>query len=479
MIVALLGGTAVAGPGEDAAAALGRRDYSTALRLFRPLADQGSANAQYAVGTMYYFGWGVPQDYAEAVKWWRKAAEQGDDDAQFALGRMYVKGSEVPQNYAEGLKWYRKAAEQGNALAQRYLGSVYYDGPEALKDSAEAMKWWRKAAEQGLAEAQAILGVQYADGKLVPQDYAEAVKWYRRAADQGDSDAQLALGAIYAVGRGVPRNYTEALTWYRKAADQGNATAQLQLGAMSFFGQGVPKNYAEALKWTRKAADQGDAGAQLKAGAMYHDGLGTPKDYVRAYMWFNLSASQGNNDAAKYRDQTAYIMTPAQIAEAQKLSRDWKPQSLQIARRGGEIASPTTAPNQNPSSRMRVALKADRGMFVVPVEINGAMMLDFTIDSGATDVSIPADVFSTLKRTGTLEDADIIGEQTYIMADGTKTILVTFMIRSLKIGNRVVENVKGSIAPTQGSLLLGQSFLGRFKSWSIDNTAHELLLEPR
>jgi clan AA aspartic protease (TIGR02281 family) len=120
-------------------------------------------------------------------------------------------------------------------------------------------------------------------------------------------------------------------------------------------------------------------------------------------------------------------------------------------------------------------LKKEGGTFVVPVQINGAITLDFTVDSGAADVSVPADVFSTLARTRTIKDSDIIGEQTYVLADGSK---ITFTIRSLKVGDRVVENVSGSIAPSQGSLLLGQSFLERFKSWSVDNTKHVLLLEP-
>jgi clan AA aspartic protease (TIGR02281 family) len=138
-----------------------------------------------------------------------------------------------------------------------------------------------------------------------------------------------------------------------------------------------------------------------------------------------------------------------------------------------------TAPNRNPSSRAEVSLKKNGGTFVVPVEINGAITLNFTIDSGAADVSVPADVFSTLRRAGTIEDADITGKQTYVLADGLKTQSPTFMIRSLKVGGRVIENVRGSVASAQGSLLLGQSFLEHFRSWSIDNTRHVLLLEPR
>jgi predicted aspartyl protease len=92
---------------------------------------------------------------------------------------------------------------------------------------------------------------------------------------------------------------------------------------------------------------------------------------------------------------------------------------------------------------------------------------------------VPLDVFSTLRRTGTINDTDIIGEQTYVMADGSKSRSITFTIRSLKVGEIVIDNVRGGVAPLQGSLLLGQSFLERFRSVSFDNTKHVLLLEPQ
>jgi hypothetical protein len=69
---------------------------------------------------------------------------------------------------------------------------------------------------------------------------------------------------------------------------------------------------------------------------------------------------------------------------------------------------------------MAVPLKQEGGIFVVPVEINGAITLEFGVDSGAADVSVPLDVFSTLMRTHTIKDSDIIGEQTYVLADGCR-----------------------------------------------------------
>jgi TPR repeat protein len=77
--------------------------------------------------------------------------------------------------------------------------------------------------------------------------------------------------------------------------------------------------------WYRKSAEQGVPIGQLALGAMYADGKGVPQDYVLAHMWFNLAAASGNENAVKGRDMVAAKMTPAQIAEAQKLAREWKP----------------------------------------------------------------------------------------------------------------------------------------------------------
>ena len=145
---------------------------------------------------------------------------------------------------------------------------------------------------------------------------------------------------------------------------------------------------------------------------------------------------------------------------------------------GASLGSITPLQSQNSlSAKTVVQLKSDGGIFVVPVEINGAITLDFIIDSGAADVSVPADVVSTLIRTRTIQPSDFIGKQTYVLADGSEAPSAVFIIRSLRVGSHLVENIRGSIAPAQGTLLLGQSFLQNFKTWSIDNTKHALVLE--
>ena len=109
----------VAGPFEDAFAAYSRGDYTTAFQLWRPLAAQGDAVAQYNLGIMYDNGFGVPQDYAEALKWYRLAAAQGLDSVQSNLGVMYRLGQGVPQDQVLAHMWFNLATAQGNKNARK------------------------------------------------------------------------------------------------------------------------------------------------------------------------------------------------------------------------------------------------------------------------------------------------------------------------------------------------------------------------
>jgi TPR repeat protein len=148
------------------------------------------------------------------------------------------------------------------------------------------------------------------------------VKWFQKAAVQGLAKAQFSLGAMYSTGRGVLEDDKEAVKWFQKAAVQGNADAQFSLGAMYANGEGVEQDFKEAVKWYQKSADHGNAAGQCYLGLMYLRGQGVLEDYVTAYAWFNISAANGYSNGKKLKDAIAGPMTPDQIAEAQKLSRE-------------------------------------------------------------------------------------------------------------------------------------------------------------
>lgn len=154
----------------------------------------------------------------------------------------------------------------------------------------------------------------------------------RKLAEQGNVNAQARLGHMYASGEGTKQDWDEAVKWYRLAAEQGNAEAQNNLGDMYYSSRGLPQDDTEAVKWYRLAAEQGNARAQNSLGLKYEFGYGVPQDYVTAHKWFNLAAANASSSdpgirelAILNRDIVAKKMTPDQIAEAQKLAREWKP----------------------------------------------------------------------------------------------------------------------------------------------------------
>ncbi len=120
-------------------------------------------------------------------------------------------------------------------------------------------------------------------------------------------------------------DYETALREWRPLAEQGDSYAQHNLGVLYANGQGVPQDYAQARQWYEKAAAQGLAEAQSNLGALYANGQGVLQDFVQAHMWYNLAAANGDTFGGELRDALALQMTPAQIAEAQKLAWEWKP----------------------------------------------------------------------------------------------------------------------------------------------------------
>ena len=124
------------------------------------------------------------------------AAEQGDAEAQVSLGSMYDTGEGIAQNHTEAVRWFRMAAEQGLANAQFKLGIMYSDGRGVPKNDAEAVRWIRKAAEQGDVIAQVKLGYTYQTAEGIPKDYVQAYVWMSIAAAQGHEWAKSNLNTI-------------------------------------------------------------------------------------------------------------------------------------------------------------------------------------------------------------------------------------------------------------------------------------------
>jgi hypothetical protein len=146
----------------------------------------------------------------------------------------------------------------------------------------------------------------------------------------GIGTVEALIGDAYYYGHWVTRDYAEAGLWYRRAAADGNALAESTLGDMYYYGRDVPQDFTGAVTWWQRAADRGVAIAQLNLSVMYANGDGVEQDYVRSHLYANLAAAhlppgEDHDIAVKNRAIIAKTLTPAQLAEAQRLARDWHP----------------------------------------------------------------------------------------------------------------------------------------------------------
>ena len=129
------------------------------------------------------------------------------------------------------------------------------------------------------------------------------------------------------------------------------------------------------------------------------------------------------------------------------------------------------------SQPAKIKLTRLGGVYAVPLQLNHHVVLYGIVDSGASDISIPADILKAMKDDKILSESDFLDEKTYVMADGSKVAAKRYLIKSVRVGEKELNDVTISSTTKNGVILLGQSFLGRFKSWSIDNEDHALILD--
>ncbi|MCZ6719489.1 MAG: tetratricopeptide repeat protein [Gammaproteobacteria bacterium] len=277
---------------------------SMEVKLLRIAANTGSAKAQYK------FAFSL-DDKAKKIDMLRKAAAQGYTPAQATLGAALLYAPDDLVDRTEAKVWLTKAADAGNSYAKTELAKL----SEFETNLA--------SAEQGDQEAQYALGQAYASGMAVREDKLQAHNWWRQAAQNSHPPAQLKMAIIYFSGDGVKADIAIATEWARKAEEHNDPDAAYQLANSYRIGPGPKNKMREAVRLYDRAASMGHRTAPAALATMYRYGEGIERDMVRAYMWYFLVASRYQDTAATSRDFIAKEMTPTQIAEAERLAREW------------------------------------------------------------------------------------------------------------------------------------------------------------
>ncbi len=153
-------------------------------------------------------------------------------------------------------------------------------------------------------------------------------------------------------------DYATALRELRPLAEKGDAAAQAMLGLIYYQGKGVQQDYREALSWYFRAADRGDTSAQLALGSMYSQGQGVEQDLVLGYMRFSLCVDDPDVGAncRKNRDGASRLLTPAEIAEGQRLARAWKPGTPKGSGISAQAGTPITNSASLPIGEYRLGV---------------------------------------------------------------------------------------------------------------------------
>ena len=311
---------------QKAREALEKGDAEGAVKLLRPEAEKGNADAANALGELTVAGRGTKASPVEAVKWFQKAVDAGSNAAQFNLARLLFLGADgVPKDEEKARFLLRTAAEAGYAPAQAQLGGSIESLAAHTEDKAqiaEARDWYEKAAAQNQPEAFLSLARFYDGGlgglEVSPQ---KGFDFCFRAAKAGSVVAMNEMGVRYQKGAGVRQDNVAAIGWFTLGAQHGLPAALVNLGNCYEVGNGVRQDYDQAGRNYSAAARQNFGPAEFLLGEMLEQGKGAPVNLAHAYVLYTRAGAQKDAEAAKRAEALKAKLTPAQLEEAAKLLR--------------------------------------------------------------------------------------------------------------------------------------------------------------
>lgn len=274
-----------------------------ALTWFERAAELGSFSAQYNLGCMYYYGYGVNQDFHKAFKYFKAAAEQDNSSAQYNLGLMYAKGLWISKNSSEALKYFELAAYKDNVDALYQLGFIYYSGKYSLVpvDTNQALIYFERAAMLGDANSWYELGLIHYKNN----NYIIAQEYFNKAAGEVHVDAMFMLGvmSLYSAVRfdsydnffiNSLNDLNQSFEYFMDAAKHGHEASRLALVELCFYYNRLVECYKSQflMDVLLKEAEKSNIFAQYLLGVMHLCGLGVNMDHKLALKYSMLAVQQ-------------------------------------------------------------------------------------------------------------------------------------------------------------------------------------------
>ncbi|KAF9291507.1 hypothetical protein BGZ68_003712 [Mortierella alpina] len=289
-------------------------NYGEALEWYLAASEAGIAVAMLKVSQMYEYGHGVDQDVEEARLWYYRGEEAVNEQGRLN-NRIVHHGAGVSEHHARTMDWFSQNANGEIASTYCQIGDLYYYGGDLVRDNSKAMEWYLRAGDDGDFTAMTNIGVMYETGQGAEQDYSKAMEWYLKASVDGDGTAMFFMGNMYEHGEGVEQDHGKAMECYLKASDAGDETAMRSIGVFYEHGRGVEQDYKKAMEWYLKASEAGDITTMLHIGHMYHDGQGVGQDYGKSLEWYLRASNAG--------DETAMVFIGAMYENGQGVEQDY------------------------------------------------------------------------------------------------------------------------------------------------------------
>lgn len=290
-------------------AAFEKGEHEEAVKLAKPLAEKGDADAIYLLGFAHEHGQGVEASVEKTFEYYRKGLAKNHADSTYRLAALLLSSGESDKAQ-EGREILEKRSSADPAIPSRILGEAFLTGrltPEPAPETA--VKWWKKASSVGDVQSMVLLARLY-DGQFGHPSLTNpkaAYDYFLKAALKNDPYAMAAVGVILLKSEAIERDEKKGIEWLEKAVEAGNLSGWLALGD---YQAGVKEDPKAAFALYEKGAEAGQPDCMLRAASYLMEGKGTKKDSERALTLLGKAAEAGNLQA--------HFILATQIMEQEK-----------------------------------------------------------------------------------------------------------------------------------------------------------------